>query len=272
MGKRTRLLTMLLSLVVLASLTLACSLPGLPTGGDVVPAEGETPAPPAGETPVPPPEETTAPPPSEELPFEMDEGALDNLDSYAYTFRLEGLSTMGGGVDEVELNIEGKRQAAPTRAEHLAFHSTSDGDSQDIEMIYIEDLGKLWISEGHGDWQEMPAVDQSMLQMFDAFSFRMWWDTVFAGDPDTAQFVGQETVNGVPSRHYRNTESTFLGSAVAGCTFASFEDNIWVAVDGNFPVKRELNSEANCQGESGSFNLDMEIRDVNQPQNINPPV
>ena len=84
--------------------------------------------------------------------------------------------------------------------------------------------------------------------------------------------MGQETVNGVPSRHYRNTESSFLGSAVAGCTFASFEDDIWVAVEGDFPVKRELNAEADCQGESGSFNLYMEIRDVNQPQGINPPV
>jgi hypothetical protein len=274
MDKKTRLLTMLLSVAVLVSLTLACSLPGLPSGGDVVPGEDQTPAPPAGETPAeetpaPPPDET---PPSQDMPFELDESALENLDSFAYTFQLDGLSTMEGAVEEFELNIEGKRQSSPTRAEHLAFHSTSDGNVEDMELIYIEELGKMWVSEGHGEWQELPAMDQSMLQIFDAFSLSFWWNAVFAGDPDAAQYVGEEAINGVPARHYRNTESAFLGSVVSGCNFASFEDDIWVAVDGDFPVKRDLSAEADCQGESGSFNLYMEIRDVNQPQDINPPV
>jgi hypothetical protein len=263
MGKRMRLLPMLLSVAMLVSLTLSCSLPGLPSAGDVVPGEEA----PAGQVPA---EETA--PPGADYPFEMDSAGLENLDSYGYTFRLDGLSTMQGGVEEFHLSIEGKRQVAPSRAEHLVFHSTSDGDVQDTELAYLEELGKMWTREGQGDWQEVPVLDQSMLQIFDAFSFRFWWDAVFAGDPDKARYEGEEAINGVPASHYTNTDPAFLGSVVSGCTFASFGDEIWVAVDGNFPVKRELSAEANCQGESGSFNLYMEIRDVNQPQDINPPV
>jgi hypothetical protein len=271
MDKKARLLTMLLSVAMLVSLTLACSLGAVPSGDETPAAEPPSDETPGVETPA---AETPAAetPPSQDVPFELDQSALENLDSFGYTFQLDGLSTIEGSAEEFDLNIEGKRQSSPTSAEHLKFGSAADGDAQQMEIIYIEELGKMWTREGEGDWQEVPVLDQSMLQIFDAFSLSFWWNAVFAGDPDTAQFVGQETVNGVPSRHYRNTESSFLGSAVAGCTFASFEDDIWVAVEGDFPVKRELNAEADCQGESGSFNLYMEIRDVNQPQGINPPV
>jgi hypothetical protein len=265
MNNRRRLRTVLLSLTVLISLTLGCSLPGLPSGSDVVPDEEEIPT---AQLPA----EETAEPPSQELPFEMDEAALDNLNSYAYAFRLNGLSTMQGGVENFELSIEGKRQNSPQRAEQLKFHSSSDGDTQDVEAVYGEDLGKMWMREGTDAWQEIPVMDQSMLQMFDALSMRFWWDSVFAGDPEGAQYVGDETVNGVASHHYRNTESSFIGAVAAGCTFASVQDDIWVAVDGSFPVKRELNTEATCGDTSGTFNLFMEIRDVNQPQEINPPM
>jgi hypothetical protein len=276
MDKRTRLLTMLLSLTLLVSLTLACSLPGAPSGGGAVPGGEETPTvqPPAGETPAAPPPtgETPAASPGQQFPFEMNEGALDNLNSYGYTFHFDGLSTMEGGVQKFELSTEGKRENSPSRAEQVAFHSSSDGDTQDVEFIYIEDLGKMWSKEGGGDWQELPVMDPSMLQIFDAFSLNFWWSAIFAGNPEGAQYVGDETINGVSAHHYKNTESGFLGSAVSGCTFASFQDDIWVAVDGSFPVKRQVGAQATCQGESGNFNLSMEVRDVNQPQNIQPPV
>jgi hypothetical protein len=297
--KRRRQLTVLLSVTVLVSLTLACSLPGMPSLGDVAPGEEETPtvataadtpasepqcgdgvcdasesaetcaedcAAPEGETPEPP------PPPEDELPFDMDMGALENLDSYAYTFRMDGLSTLAGAAEELVLNIEGKRQTVPTRAEHLMFSSSSDGDAQDMEMIYIEDLGKVWMSEGGEAWQELPVMDDSMLQIFDAFNMFYWWDALFVGDPEDAQYLGQEVMGGVPSHHYRSADSASWGGFATGCTFASVEDEIWIAVDGSYPVKRQFSAEGDCQGESGSVNFLMEIRDVNQPQNINPPM
>jgi hypothetical protein len=99
-----------------------------------------------------------------------------------------------------------------------------------------------------------------------------WWDTLFVGDPEDAQYLGQEMVNGVAAHHYRSAESASWGAFLSGCTFASAEDDIWVAVDGKFPVKRQLNVEADCEGESGRLNFLMDVTDVNQPLNITPPM
>lgn len=287
MDTRARVLSMALSLILLVSLTMACSLPGLPSVGDTTPTEEE---PPAGEQvcgdgvcdgpetqetcpqDCGEPEGEAPPPPEEELPFDMDMEALKGLNSYAYTLHIDGLSTMEGGAEEVLLDIEGKRQAAPTKAEHLKFSSTSDGDVTAMEFIYIEDQGKMWVRESGESWQEAPVMDESMLQMFDMFSMVYWWDALFVGDPADAQYLGQEVVNGVPSHHYSSAGSTSWGAFLSGCTFASAADDIWVAVDGRFPVKRQLNVEANCQGEAGRLNFLMEIKDVNQALNITPPM
>jgi hypothetical protein len=295
MDRRARLLTLILSATLLVSLTMAC-IPGLPGGG---PSAEDTPVspPPSGETPISGPScgdgvcdaaenadtcpqdcqapegETPAPPPPEEqLPFDLNVDALEGLSSYGYALHMDGLSTMGGATENVVLDIEGQRQSAPTKAEELKFSSTSDGEVTSMQVVYIEDLNKMWMREGDEAWQELPVMDASMLQVFDAFSMLTWWDTLFAGDPGDAQYVGPEVVNGVPCNHYRASEAAGLGAFTAGCTFASYSDEVWVAVDGSFPVKRQLSSQADCQGQSGGFNFSMELRNVNQPLDIKPPM
>ncbi len=268
MDKRTRMLTVILSVAILVSLTLACG-PGLPGGGVT---EEETQAPPPPEETGAPAETPEAPPPPEELPFELDVGALENLTSYAYSLHIDGLSTMEGAAQEVLLDMEGQRQMQPTRAEQLAFSSVTDGQSTSMEIIYIEEGGKFWMREGGGAWQEIPVVDDSILEIFDNISMLYWWETFFTGDPEDAQYLGQEMINGVQSHHYRTAEGTDWGAFTSACTFASVEDNIWVAVDGGFPVKREAAASVTCQGESGEVNFLMEIRNVNQPVSISAPM
>jgi hypothetical protein len=296
MDKRSRLLTVLLSLALLVSLTMAC-IPGLPgLGGEVTEETPAPPPPPAAETPIsgarcgdgvcdgpenpancpqdcPPPagETPEPPPPPEELPFDMDVDALGDLDSYAFKFHLEGASTAEGTVEHVTLDIEGQRQSRPTRAEQLSFSSVTDDDTTSMEIVYIEDLNKIWTREGGGQWEELPVMDPAMLQMFDAFSMVYWWDMLFTGDPGDAQYLGQEVVNGVQSHHYRTAETATWGFT-QGCTFASAQDDLWVAVDGSFPVKRQFDAAGECQGESGEVHFLMELSNVNQPVNITPPI
>jgi len=284
MDKRARMLTVMLSLTLLVSLTLAC-LPGLPDLGEVVtdeetpappPPEGDTPVPPPPEegTPAPPPpagETPAPPPPGEEWPFELDMEALNDLDSYAYAFHLEGLGTIAGTVEHTVLDIEGQRQTSPTRAEELSFSSVTDGESTSTGFIYIEEQNKMWVREEGGEWEEMPILDPAMLSLFDSFSMFSWWNMLFVGDPQDVQYLGQEMMNGVQSHHYRATESTSWGFAV-GCTFAAVDDDIWVAVDGSFPVKRQFDAAGECQGESGEIHFLMEVSNINQPVSISPPM
>lgn len=295
MDKRAKLLAVLLSLSLLVSLTLAC-IPGVPDLGGLV--EEETPAaPPPGEEPpvseavcgdgvceglenpqtcpqdcpLPAEETPAAPPPAEELPFDMNLEALNNLTSYAYTFHFEGVSTSGGQVQQGSVHIEGQRQAQPTKAEQLSFTSVTDGDSTSAEFIYIEEQNKMWTREEGGEWQELPLMDPNMLSMFEAFSLFSWWDMFFTADPEDAQYLGQEVMNGVQSDHYRAAATGTWGFAV-GCTFATAQDDIWVAVDGRFPVKRQFDTAGECQGESGEVHFLMEVSNVNQPLNISPPI
>jgi len=293
MNKRVKVFTVMLSLAVLVSLSLACTCAGLPDLGGLVPGEGagpaaETPvseqrcgdgvcdalensdtcpqdcAPPAGETPA-------AEPPGQEWPFELDEGALDNLDSYAYSLHFEGLSTSGGTAEQSGLDIRGQRQNRPTRIEQVSFSST-DGDTSSTELIYIEEQNKLWTRDEGGEWEELPNMDPEMVgTMFQAFSLGFWWNTLFTADPQDTQFVGQEMVNGVQANHYRTAEAAGWGFAV-GCTFASVHDDIWVAVDGAFPVKRQFDAEGECAGERGEVHFQMEVSNVNQPVSVSPPM
>jgi hypothetical protein len=294
MDKSRRVPIVLLSLTVLASLTLAC-LPGLPSV-----AGGETPAaPPPVETPVsqqqcgdgvcdgaenaqtcpqdcaaPPVETPAVPPPMETSgpvgPFEANVDALNNLASYAYTFHFEGLSTTSGVVEHSVLDIQGQRQNQPTRAEQLSFAS-SDGESTTTEFVYIEDQGKMWTREAGADWQEVPVFDQSMVSIFDAFSMGFWWTTLFGTSGQEAQLVGQETVNGVLTNHYQTVSgASYLFSV--GCNWGSSHDDAWVAVEGNFPVKRQMDASGECEGESGEVHFHMELSNINQPVNISPPM
>jgi len=169
------------------------------------------------------------------------------------------------------LDIEGQRQSQPTKAEQLSFSSVSEGESTSMEMIYIEEVGKMWMREGGDAWQEIPVMDESMLDIFDMFSMLYWWESFFAGDPEDAQYLGQEMMNGVLTNHYQITEAGAWGYAV-GCTWASVQDDTWVAVDGSFPVKRQSDAAGECQGESGEVSFLMEIRNVNQPVSISPPM
>jgi hypothetical protein len=292
MDKRTKLLTLLLSLALLASLTMAC-IPGLPgLGGGATEEETPSPPPPAAQTPVSEarcgdgvcegpenpencPEDCETPPPpppgGEELPFEMDVEALNNLDSYAYAFRFEGLTTTTGAAEHTTLNIEGRRQNRPTRAEQLSFSSTDDGQLTTLEFIYIEEQNKIWTREDGGQWEELPVMDPAMLGMFDAFGLAFWWNTLFTGAPESARFLGQETMNGVQANHYQTTE-TGAWAFAAGCSWAAVQDDTWVAVDGNFPVKRQFDASGQCEGESGEVHFLMEVSNVNQPVNITPPM
>jgi hypothetical protein len=254
---------------------MAC-LPGLPDlGGLLTEEETPTPPPPTEEAPAPPPpaEETPLPAPSpggQEWPFEMDVEALDSLDSYAHTMHFEGLSTAAGDVEHTSLDIQGQRQTSPTQVEQLSFFSVSDGESTSTEFIYIEEENKMWIREEAGEWEELPIMDPAMLTVFDAFSMFSWWDMLFTGDPQDVVYVGQEMLNGVQTNHYR-AEETANWAFATGCTWASAQDDIWVAVDGGYPVVREFDASGECEGESGEVSFFMEISQINEPVSISPP-
>jgi hypothetical protein len=256
------------SLLIAASLACGPSAPTAPPAE--TPEVAETPE--AVETPeeVETPEVAETPEavetPEEELPFAMEESALNDLDSYAYHFRIEFSGVTAGELEAGTLEGNGKVQNQPTKALDIIWKSTN-GEKTYMEWIYIEEEEKMWIlSEEGGEWMESPMADPSMVESFTLLGF---WGTFLFEEPGDARFVGLDVVNGIPTRHY---QATAFSGISAECTFATAEQHWWVAVEGNYPVKGTVDASGTCKGESGEFHFLEEISDVNQSMDISPPM
>jgi hypothetical protein len=92
------------------------------------------------------------------------------------------------------------------------------------------------------------------------------------GKVSGARFVGRETVNGMPARHYRYDEKA---AALTG--FAKLRGDIWVGEDSETVLKETAVWEGGvglfgmAQGTDGKGSWTWEITEVNQPIDIQPP-
>ncbi|HTP07659.1 MAG TPA: hypothetical protein VMP08_05375 [Anaerolineae bacterium] len=89
-----------------------------------------------------------------------------------------------------------------------------------------------------------------------------------------AQLIGTETVNGVPTAHYK-IDST--GLDVLG--YINSSGDVWVATPGNYVVKYTFQATStgkeaffgSAQGQQGTVMWDYEVTDINQPIDIQAP-
>lgn len=257
MDKKKVWLVALAVLSLLIAASLACG-PSAPTTAPVeTPEVGETPE--AVETPE------VAETPEAEAPFAMEESALNDLDSYTYHFSMEFSGVTEGELQSGNWEGDGKIQNKPTKAMHIVWNLANEEKTY-MEYIYIEEEAKMWmLAEEGGEWLEIPAEDTSAMETFTLLGL---WGTISEGAQGTT-FVGLDVVNGIPTRHYKAT--AFSGIS-AECTFATAEQNWWVAVTGNYPVKGGIDASGTCEGESSEFHFLEEISNVNQPVDISPPM
>ena len=101
----------------------------------------------------------------------------------------------------------------------------------------------------------------------------MWDPDSIIGGVRGAQRVGSETINGIPSVHYKVNTANANPLGLVNST-----GDVWVADPGNYVVKYTLQATAtdavtvlgNVLGE-GTIKWDYEVTEVNQPINIQPP-
>lgn len=214
-------------------------------------------------TPTSIPEVTT----TEELPEDMFTGsseALKSLKSYRYLslFKFEGMETAEITRDSIE--IEGE-YVAPDKM-HVIWTDLSSKEG--FEAIRIGD--KAWFKQA-GQWMEVQAeYVEGLMQIVLIFGPLYSWDTLYTGLPGTSNLVGREVVNGIPCLHYA---SSYKGWGVLfGGVIAEAKGDIWIAEEG-FPVKYVFKaSGTDTEGNQGSIEWSMDLRDVNQPISIEPPM
>ncbi len=259
-GKRAWLIVV----AVLSLLMASCAPAATPV------PEAATPTPvPATPTPVPPaptPEAVEAPE-EEEEPVSVTTEALNQLDSFAGYVHWKGWGgPMGEEAQEVDFEIRAQRQNRPTRAEQWSWTDLKEGTT--FEWIAIEAENNMWIREEGEEWQEMGMYSPEMLDMFSAFSYDLWASFFFEGLPEEATLVGQETVNGIPCRHYKTTDTSGWGWELVG----SVDINVWIAIEGEYPVKSVADASGTWEGEAFDWHFITELSNVNQPVDISPPM
>jgi len=224
-------------------------------------------------TPTSIPEATTTEAPAEEtttteaLPEELfteSYEALKSLKSYRYLSLFKFESKEIAKITRGSIEIKGE-YVAPDK-EHAIW---TDLSSEEVfEVIRIGD--KAWIKQA-GEWMEMPAeYAETLMQVVFIFGPLHSWDTLYTGLPGTSNLVGKEVVNGIPCLHYA---SSYKGWGVLfGGGIAEAKGDIWIAEEG-FPVKYIFEaSGTDTEGNQGSIEWSMDLRDVNQPISIEPPM
>ncbi|MFQ5886468.1 MAG: hypothetical protein ACE5II_04450, partial [Anaerolineae bacterium] len=205
-----------LSLLIAASLACGPSAPSAPPEEAPVEPTATTappPPPPAEETPEAAESPEAVETPEEEPPFALEESALNDLDSYAYHFRMEFSGITEGEFQAGSWEGNGKIQNKPTRAMHIVWKMANEEEGY-MEWLYIEDEGKMWTrDEEGGEWTEFPMADPSMIESFTLLGF---WGALSFAEPEDASFAGLDVVNGIPTRHYR--AAAFSGISPE-CTF-----------------------------------------------------
>lgn len=208
-------------------------------------------------------EATTTEAPPEEM-FTGSSEALKSLKSFRYLslFKFEGEETAEIKPGSFEIKVE---YVAPDK-----IHATGTDLSSGYEFEVIKIGDKDWIKQAD-QWMEFPAeYAEYLMQMVFIFGPLHSWDTLYTGLPGTSNLVGREVVNGIPCLHYTSSHKGW--GVLFGGGIAEAKGDIWIAEEG-FPVKYIFEaSGTDTEGNQGSIEWSMDLRDVNQPISIEPPM
>jgi hypothetical protein len=204
---------------------------------------------------------------------EFDPDALEGLDSYRYSMIIR--SEKGDGTTE-EMTMEMAATRDPAAQHIIITGAIAEGEK--VEVVQIGN--QQWVQFGE-NWI------QSQVEEEDTFDFSQE-DLPFSAEDindealDNAKYVGKETVNGLPTRHY-TIDTSSLGAEMLG--WESMVDNIeeasmdvWIVDKADLPafaartIIEAKGSAPEGQAEAVvNLYMSMDVTDVNADFTIEPP-
>jgi hypothetical protein len=268
----------LLALVVVLALTLAaCGS----KGSDIAPAK-ETPASvaqatapklPAATKPtaVPTAEPTEAPAATaeeESLSLASRDTGLDQLNSYRATWRAEWKAMEQGKTDQGAWNWTEEYTSDP-KARHLSMQTPTSSDSTTSSLFEMWQIGDTTYMKSSEDQQCLSFSSEGAEKDIQKSGF----SPSMLGSIEDAKYVGRETVNGIPTKHYKYNSKAGMLAALG-----EVSGETWVATDGGYVVRDAVT----WKGGSGFLGLGSstatgegswtwELSDVNKPIEIKAP-
>lgn len=204
---------------------------------------------------------------------EIDSNALEGLNSYRAHMAIRQEYADGTTVSMI---IDQDEIREP-RAQRMVMETSGQSEGQDgkIEMILAD--GKQWMNMG-GSWMQTEATEDSSNAFGQGFSSFTSLTTEL--EDGNYKMVGEETINGVKTKHYHTDDYENLGSmSTLGITdLKSATGDVWVSNQSDLPVmviKFTMTLEGtiteNEVAKEGKYIIEMEISDLNADFTIEVP-
>ena len=180
---------------------------------------------------------------------------LDQQTSYKFSWTVFGSSsgTAASPGDSGAFAISGVVINKPTKAMFV----------NSFGIQYIQIGTQEWMSFDNGSTWNLDSSSTDLKSMLPTASYAGYFDTNATG----FKVAGDETKNGVQCVHYKGDSSiSGLYQSIAGVS-ATFQSDLWVAKDGNYPVSGVYGFTGSSAGQSGSFGYSFDITNVNDNSN-----
>jgi hypothetical protein len=181
---------------------------------------------------------------------------LDALTSYQFTENVFGQSSTD----------------TPGPGGSIAPMITGTVVNKPVKSIFLNEYGaaqfivigtKAWTSSDGTSWTSIDSLGTTVSALLPGADYATYFDMY------ATQFTvaGNETKNGVQCVHYKGNDS--LGALYKGLTGVSmtFQADLWVAKDGNYPVSGIYGLSGSSGGQSGSFGFQFDVTKINDPAN-----
>jgi hypothetical protein len=180
---------------------------------------------------------------------------LDQLTSYKFSRTVSGSSSGSAASpgDSGTFGISGVVVNKPTKAMSVNY----------LGIQYIQIGTQEWNSIDNGSTWNVDTSSTDLTSMLPTTDYAAYFDTNASG----FKVAGTETKNGVRCVHYKGDSSLGVVGQIAAGVTATFQADLWVATDGNYPVSGVYGFSGSSGGQSGSFGYSFDITNINDNSN-----
>jgi predicted small lipoprotein YifL len=213
-------------------------------------------------------EAPAATPEEEALSLDSRDTGLDALTSYRLTWRAEWKSTDQGKEEQGAWDWTEEYTSDP-KAHHLSMSTPDSNDPAKTSAFEIWQIGDTSYMKNGEDQACVSFSTDGAENDIQKGTF----NPSMLGSIEDAKYLGRETINGIPTKHYKYNSKSGMLTALGDVS-----GETWVATDGGYVVKDTVT----WKGGGGFFGLGSdtatgegswtwELSDVNQPIEIKPP-
>lgn len=195
--------------------------------------------------------------------------SLEGLDSYHLVQRGTFTDILTDTTETTtRMDIEVWEVKEP-RASHTIYTSQKDQEPETYMEIISIGSETYMKSSDNEEWFAMSSSEPST----SSFGEIGWFTDPKSVMGSEGKYIGKEIIAGLPSKHYRYTGKSVVGSILGtGGVIETAQADVWVSEEYNIVVKYESRWKGTDEdGKQSDWSFSSEVTEVNQPITIEPP-